>query len=344
MKDKEMPEKQVEKTENGKKMNEAKSAALVAGIDINKLVKKAQDTYGKKDQGFAKQLSTGKTIIRPAEDKDFVVWTKGDHWSALTGLRGLPFGRVIEISGKPDSGKSTHAMVFMKCAQDQGVLVILWDAERKFSAKRFDEKMGGNSDQLLVVDTNKIIDGAKAVAQLIHTAKEMNPNVKILVVWDSVGASLNSNEDKEDDEDFSAQPGKAAIENNYAIKKFNKLMHRYMNRETGEDSITTLVINQTYTTIGAGVPTQKEKGGDGIYYLSSVIVQLSRKQDLTRTRGGEQYKYGIVSRAKVKKNHLFEGDESIAVLELVISADGIHLAKDIKSFDDIKGWDADDDE
>jgi len=31
--------------------------------------------------------------------------------------------------------------------------------------------MGGQSDKLLVVNTNKIIDGAKAVAQFVHAGK-----------------------------------------------------------------------------------------------------------------------------------------------------------------------------
>ena len=332
-----MVDKQVVKTDNTKN--------IIAGIDINKLVKKAQDSYEKKDHGLAKKLSTGKTIIRPNEDKDYVVWSKGDHWKSLTNLKGLPFGRIVQISGKPDSGKSTHAMAFMKDAQNQDILVILWDAERKFSAKRFDEKMGGNSDNLLVVDTNKIIDGAKAVAQFVHAAKEMNPDVKILIVWDSVGASLNSTEGKTDGtEDFSQQPGVSAKENSYAIKKFNKLANNYINNETGEASIATLIINQTYSSIGMGAPTQIEKGGQEIYYLSSLIIQLSRKKDLTRVKGGDKYKYGIVSRAKVKKNHLFEGDECISELDLVISADGVHLAKDVKSKDDIIGWDDNEDE
>jgi RecA/RadA recombinase len=319
---------------------EESKKAIIAGIDIDKLVKKAQASYAKKDQGLASKLSTGKTIIRPADDKDYVVWTKGDHWKALTGLKGLPFGRIVQISGKPDSGKSTHAGAFMAFAQAQGYLVILWDSERKFSPNRFDHKMGGSSDQLLVVDTNKIIDGAKAVAQFVHAAKEMNPDVKILIVWDSVGASLNSTEDKEEEgtEDYSQQPGVSAKENSYAIKKFNKLSNRYMNKETGEETIATLVINQTYASIGMGAPTQIEKGGNEIYYLSSIIIQLSRKQDLTRVKNGDKYKYGIVSRAKVKKNHLFEGDECISELDVVVSADGIHLAKDVKKFDDIKGW------
>ncbi len=308
---------------------------IVAGIDINKLVKKAQESY-KKESGLSKQLSTGKTIVRPSTDKDYVVWTKGDHWKTLTHLRGIPFGRIIEISGKPDSGKSTHAAAFMKFAQDQQVLVILWDSEKKFSAKRFDDKIGGCSDNLLIVDTNNIINGAKAVAHFVNSAKEMNPAIKILIVWDSVGASVNSTEDKDDNEDYSMQPGVTAKENAYAIRKFNKLTNKYINRETGEETIATLVINQTYANIGS--VGQTEKGGGEIYYLSSVIIQLSRKQDLTRVKKGEKYKYGIVTRAKVKKNHLFDGDECISEMDLVVSADGIHLAKDVKNFDDIQGW------
>jgi RecA/RadA recombinase len=327
-----------EETVSEKKSNGA-TKNIVAGIDIDKLVKKAQDSYGKKDAGAAKRLATGRTIHRPNDDKDFVVWTKGDFWQTLTHLKGLPFGRIVEISGKPDSGKSSCAMCFMKFAQEQNVLVILWDAERKFSATRFDEKIGGKSDQLLIVDTNKIVDGAKAVAQFVHAAKEMDPEVKILIVWDSVGASLNSTEDKEEDEDFSQQPGVSAKENSYAVKKFVKLMNRYANKETGAENIAVLAINQTYSSIGMGAPTQIEKGGQALYYFSSLIIQLSRKGDLTRIKKGEKYKYGIITKAKAKKNHLFDGDECIAQLELVVSAEGIHLAKDVKNFDDIKGWD-----
>jgi len=321
--------KQAAKTELGK-------------IDINKLVRAAQESYSKKEAGLANQLSTGKGLVRPTEDKDFVLWTGGDHWYQLTHLKGIPFGRIIEISGKPDSGKSTHAMAFMKFAQDQGVLVVLWDAEKKFSPSRFDNKIGGCSDNLLVVNTNNILNGAKAVAHLVNSAKELNPDVKILIVWDSVGASVNSTEDKDDSEDYSQQPGVTAKENAYTIRKFNKLINKFTNRETGEETVAVLVINQTYVNIGS--VGQTEKGGGEIYYLSSVIVQLSRKQDLNRVKAGEKYKYGIVTRAKVKKNHLFDGDECIAEMDLVVSADGIHLAKDVKNFDDIKGWSASEEE
>lgn len=327
-----------ETTETKKVETISTKRPTVAGIDIDKLVKKAQDSYDKKENGLAMQLSTGKSITVSEDDADYVVWTGGDHWFKLTHLKGLPMGRIVQISGKPDSGKSTHAAAFMKFAQDQDMLVILWDAERKFARKRFDEKIGGCSDNLLVVNTNKIIDGAKAVANLVHSAKEMNPNIKILICWDSVGASLNSTEDDDDEENYSKQPGVTAKENAYAVRKFNKLINKYMDTATGKHTISILLINQTYASIGMGVSTQIEKGGGEIYYLSSLIVQLSRKQNLTRIRQGEKYKWGIVSVARLKKNHLFDGDECIAEMDLVIAADGIKLAKDVKKFEDISGW------
>jgi RecA/RadA recombinase len=321
-------DKQIEKPQEKINMN----------LDIDKLVKSAQAAYAKKEAGLARQLCTGSTLPTVSE-KDFIKWTGGDHWKELTHLDGLKYGIITQISGKADSGKSTHAMAFMKYAQDQGALVILWDSERKFQASRFEKKMGGDPNKLVLVRSNNITEGSKAVAHFINAAKEMDPKIKILVVWDSVGATLNSTEDKEDTENYSMQPGVSAKETSGAIHKFQKLMNKYMSKETGEESIAVLAINQTYASIGMGAPTQIEKGGGTLYYLSSLIIQLSRKQDLTRVKEGEKYKYGIISRAKIKKNHLFDGDESIYQMDLVISAAGVQLAKDVKKFDDIQGWD-----
>jgi RecA/RadA recombinase len=293
------------------------------GFDINKLIDKARSMYGKKEAGAAKQIATGATIVRPYKDSDFILW--GDHFKALTGIRGIPFGQIVQFSGKPDAGKSSAAMLTMKQAQDQGCLVILWDAEGKFSRKRYDEKMGGRSEQLAIVDTNNIIDGIKHVANLIHAVKELNPNTKVLVVWDSVGASVTSTEDNEENEDYSKQPGVNAREVGYAVKKIKKLSSKYFNRESGEHSIAMVVVNQVYANIGPMTSGVTEKGGAELQYLSSLIIQMNRKNDLTKTRGGIKMKHGIVTRAKVKKNHLFDGDDCVAELDLEVSASGIKV-------------------
>jgi RecA/RadA recombinase len=326
-----------EKTENTKP-----AAVMSAGLDINKIVKRAQEFYGKEDKGLKRQLSTGSTIIRPTKDSDFVLWRGGDHWFKLTRLRGIPFGKIVQISGRPDSGKSTHALSFMKDAQDQDVSVILWDSERKFNAERFDKQMGGKSDQLLVVDTNDIIGGARAVAYYIKAIKEQNHSAKILVVWDSVGASINSTESDEDDEDISRQPGVAAKETGWALRKFNRMMNEFVTKDNGEATIALLCINQVYANIGSVGVT--EKGGQTLQYLSSLIIQLTRKKDLTRVKGGEKIKFGIQTVARTKKNHLFDGADCLAQTEIVVSAAGIHLLDEIKKEPDIKGWDDKEDE
>ena len=76
------------------------------------------------------------------------------------------------------------------------------DTENKFQARRYDEQMGGNSKNLLIVDTNSIIDGTKGVAYLVRSIKEQSKNAKILIVFDSIGAALNSSESDEDNEDI----------------------------------------------------------------------------------------------------------------------------------------------
>lgn len=310
-------------------------------IDVAKLVETVQGRYSKKEQGLIDDLTTGDNIRLSDEDDDYVLSSSlRKWWQPLTGIRGVPYGRIIQIAGKADSGKSTTAMLFMKAAQEAGTLVILWDAEKKFGMRRYENHIGGDASTLVISRNKNIIIGATQVARYVREAKELNPDIKILIVWDSVGATLNTAEDDDEDE-YSKQPGVNAKEITWAIKKFNKLIERYRNVETGKETVAVLCVNQVYQMIGS--PGVKEKGGEELYYLSSVILQLTRKKDLNRVRKGQKMKYGIVSRAKVRKNHLFDGEECIAELDVVVSADGMHLATELKGKSDIVGWDDADD-
>lgn len=294
-------------------------------VDLSKLIEKARLAYGK-DQSLAMQISTGSSISRPSKDTDFVCWANSP-WQTLTGIRGIPFGRVVQIAGRPDSGKSTHAMQFMKLAQDQNVLVVLWDSERKFSAYRFDNYFGGDSNNMLIVNSNMILQGGDQVEKLVHAAMEDNPNRKILIVWDSVGGTLAQNEE-ENSLNNSKQMAASSKENGAVLRAFVRLMEKYKKRQSNEEMIAVLLINQSYANIGA--PGQKESGGQKVEYFSSIILQLTRKEDLTKMQKGVKIKTGIVTRAKVKKNHLFDGEFSVAELDLTITAGGIGLLSDRK--------------
>jgi RecA/RadA recombinase len=259
---------------------------------------------------------------RSSKESDFVVW-KNSPWQLCTSILGVPFGVVVQISGRPDSGKSTHAMQFMKQAQDQGYLVIFWNAEQKFSPRRFDKHFGGSSKDLLVVTSKMISEGADMVEALVHSAMKELPNKKILIVWDSVGGSLPKSEKGKSKRD-SRQMAEAAKENGAAIRGLVMLMEEYRDKTNNEERIGVLLINQVYSNIGA--PGQVESGGQKVAFHSSLIVQLTRTTDLCKTRDKIKRKVGIRTKMRVKKNHLFDGDDTIAEMLLDITAGGIAVA------------------
>lgn len=295
-------------------------------LDLDKIVSVAQSAYGK-DKSLASKISTGKSISRPKDDDDFILWDNSP-WSTLTGIRGLPFGYICQVAGKSDSGKSTTAAEFMKRAQDQGVVVILWDAENKFSAKRFDNHFKGCSQDLLITTSKMILEGADQIEKLVHAIMEQAPDSKILIVWDSVGGTLAKNEG-ENSLLEGKQLASAPKDNGQAIRGLVRLMEQYKDKEKNKERIAVLLINQLYANIGSVGST--EAGGVKVYYYSSIILQLSRKSDLNKQVKGVNVKTGIVTRAKVKKNHLFEGEFSVAELDLVVSAGGISLLSEKKT-------------
>lgn len=325
------------KKDADKKVEESKKAPFKK-LDLDAIVSMAQNAYGK-DKSLASKISTGKSISRPTDDEDFIMWPDSP-WSTLTGIKGLPFGYICQVAGKPDSGKSTMAAEFMKRAQDQGVIVILWDAEGKFSAKRFDQHFKGNSEEVLITTSKMILEGCDQVEKLVHGAFQLYPNHKILIVWDSVGGTLAKNEG-ENSLMAGKQLASAPKDNGQAMRAFVRLMEQYKDKERNKDRIAVFLINQLYANIGSVGST--ESGGVKVQYYSSIILQLSRKSDLNKIQKGTKIKTGIVSRAKVKKNHLFDGEYSVAELDIVVSAAGISLLseKKIKKGDakQSSGWD-----
>jgi RecA/RadA recombinase len=292
-------------------------------INIDSIINKARTNLKPTEKGLKHLLVRGSEIPRPTEDDDFVHW-KNSSWELLTSIKGVPFGKIVQISGRPDSGKSTHAMEFMKRAQDQGHIVILWDSESKFDPTRFDEYFNGSSKDLLVDTSKMILEGGDMVDFLVHAAKELYPNKKILIVWDSVGGTVAKGEWTKSKRE-TKQMAEASKDNGTIMRGFIQLMEQYKNPKTGKYTIGVLLINQVYANIGA--PGYIESGGQKVEYFSSLIVQLTRKADLFRMRGKVKRKVGLTTRARVKKNHLFSAEDTIAEMLLDITAGGVTVNK-----------------
>jgi RecA/RadA recombinase len=150
---------------------------------------------------------------------------------------------------------------------------------------------------------------------------------------------LNSAEDEEND-DYSRQPGVTAKEVSWAIRRFNQLMEKYRD-SSGNYTLAILCINQVYANIGS--VGFKQKGGAELEYLSSLILEMSRKATLTKTRNKQKVKYGITTVARVKKNHLFGGEDCIAELDLFVSSKGIDLVDRVKNSSDNEDLEVDED-
>lgn len=317
---------------------------IVPAFSLDDIIKEARSSFTGNEKGLGLQISSGANVFRPSKPTDFVV-SSCPHWSQLTGIPGIPFGSVIQIAGKPDSGKSSHAMAFMTDAQNidlqqQDVLVVLWDSEKKFSSKRFNNYFKGNAGNLALIQSKMILEGGDEAKATIQAALSKYPKLKVLFVWDSVGGTLPKNEGEDSDLRDGKQMAAASKENGQVMRSMVRLMEEFKNKQTNEERLGVLLINQSYSNIGA--PGQKESGGQKVEYFSSLILQLTRKKDLTKMRDKVKRKIGILTRAKVKKNHLFDGEDSVAEMDLLITAGGIRLAADAKLKTE-EGWDEGDD-
>lgn len=288
----------------------------MAKIDVSKVVAAAQALYGKDKVGAA-MLGSGALLRRPTKPEEFVLAPEGHPWQDLTGLMGLPYDSIVQIAGAYDSGKSTVAGEFMAAAQRQGVYVILGDSEKKFDKIRFDKHFGGDSENLMVVQSTMIRKLAGGMLKYIKTIKDLDPEAKILLVHDSIGGSVSrSRAEREIDDEKSNQPGSEAVENSDYMKHIVATMDKY------PGSISLLLINQMTDKIGFGQKGQSRSGGHKISFHSSMIIEMKKIKTLTKTVKGVEVKVGIISSAKIDKNHLSQTDNSVNKMNIMVTAKG----------------------
>ncbi len=288
----------------------------MAKIDVSKIVAGAQALYGKDKVGAA-MLGSGTLLRRPTKPEEFVLAPAGHPWQALTGLLGLPFDSIVQIAGAYDSGKSTLAGQFMAAAQQQGVYTILGDSEKKFDKLRYDKHFGGDSANLLVVQSTMIRKLAGGMLKYINTIKAQDPDAKILLVHDSIGGSVSrSRAERDIDDEKSNQPGSEAVENSDYMKHIVATMDKY------PGSIALLLVNQMTDKIGFGQKGQSRSGGHKISFHSSMIIEMKKIKTLTKTVKGVEVKTGIVTSAKIDKNHLSQNDTSVNKMNIMVTAKG----------------------
>ncbi len=284
-------------------------------IDINKIMEEMHKLYAKEKKVSA-LICTGDVMQSPYVESDTVPFLDSSPLKTLLALPGIPYNKIIQVVGKPDSGKSTLALEMICSAQKKGIQVILWDSEQKFDANRL-LRMGGVPKDVSLIKSNEILKGAEAVRNNINVVKSFYPDAKMLVIWDSIGGSQSrSHAERQLDSEKHAQPGQDAKENGSVMKTFVGLINKY------PDSIAVYMANQSYAKIGFMQKGDAAAGGTKIEYHSHFIVFLKRIKVLTKTVKGKLMKYGIITRATVTKGHLSQTDTSVHQLDFQVTSRG----------------------
>lgn len=297
-------------------------------FDIGSIVSDVQKLYNK-DQKSKDMIVTGDTVRQEYSEKDGVPVPQGHPLREMVGLPCVPYNKIVQVSGAPDTGKSTFCGQIMASAQKSGHLVILWDSEDKFDSSRFESKFGGAPGDVVLLKTNEILQGGEKVRKVIIVTKDKYPDAKILFVWDSVGGSqARGAAERELDSEKHGQPGQDAKENGQVMKMLVGLINRY------PDSIAVVLANQVYAKIGFMQKGDAEAGGKKIEFHSSVIIQLKRVKELTKVVKGVKMKYGIITKGKVKKQHLSQGDMSVSEMNFEITAAGAKVSEDQETGND----------
>lgn len=113
---------------------------------------------------------------------------------------GLPFGRMIEISGKPGGGKSTICFHVARVATKLGCIVVLVDVEGTADRDRL-AHLGIDINKVLVKQPDEekgvrltVEEVGRTIEDTLKVFKEAYPDTPVVFIWDSVGQTPSEEE------------------------------------------------------------------------------------------------------------------------------------------------------
>lgn len=246
----------------------------------------------KLEKPVAKNLSSTEELLQVEDWIDMPPF-----FQKAVGGRGFPCGHISQVVGDSDTGKTTLVMEAMKSTQAAGGLTYLIDSEHKFDFNRF-TLMGGDPKAITTLSVDSLEEAwnsFSAVIAAVQEAKKSNPDLKTLIVWDSVAASVP-------DSILESEAGDAHVSveakiNNKEVRKIRQAVKR--------SGTAAIFINHTYWSMPKfGIAKEVLKGGSEMFFMSTLIVKTKRKAWLDRQVSGLTQKFGAHSLLEVFKGHL----------------------------------------
>ena len=201
------------------------------------------------------------------------------------GVRGLPYGRIIEIFGPESSGKTTMTLHAIAQVQAQGKTAAFIDAEHALDP-HYAAALGVDLDELIISQPSSGED-ALEIAEMLAKSGEVG-----LVVIDSV-AALTPRAELEGDMGDS-HVGLQARLMGQALRKLTAAAN-----QTGTCIV---FINQLRQKIGVMFGSNETTpGGNALKFYTSMRLDIRKAQQL---KDGDGKVYGARTRVKVIKNKL----------------------------------------
>jgi recombination protein RecA len=196
-------------------------------------------------------ISTGSRLM------DYIVANKRDG--------GLPEGRIVEIFGPPSIGKSHIAIQIARSAQAMGGVVVYMDTENATAIENLHNLGVDVSKRFVYVQPGCTEEVFQVAESTILKARNMQKDVPVVLIWDSVAASSPKAEINGDyDKDSIGLQARAISK---GMRKITKII--------GSENVLFVCLNQVRTKIGVmfGDP-DTTPGGKAIPFHASTRIKL----------------------------------------------------------------------
>ena len=209
---------------------------------------------------------------------------------------GLPVGRITEITGLEQSGKSLVSAHLLAETQKQGGVAVLIDTENAVS-REFLEVIGVDVSKLLYVAAETVEQCFEYTETIIEKVRVASKDKMVTIVVDSVAAASTEKE-------MEADYGKDGYATDKAII-ISKAMRKITNL-IGRQKITLVFTNQLRQKMNA-MPFSDPwttSGGKAIAFHASVRLRLKSMGTIKVKESSGDRIVGIKVRCQVVKNRM----------------------------------------
>ena len=215
----------------------------------------------------------------------------------------MPFGRQVEISGPPNSGKTTLCAQIAAEVQSKGGIVVITDTEERVDHVYW-RKLGVDISRIIRIQAEGLEDVFDKQYRALQFVQKEAPDRFVLLIWDSLGAVSGVDLVEPDSKESPmTQAQKFGMRQAKVISDGMRLINGIISKTRA----CYLYTNHEYTAIGTQWgPARETMGGNKPKYFATVRLQLTGCGAIKETDAatGQEQIIGQKIRVKALKNSM----------------------------------------